>query len=300
MNWQTVIINLALVILLAPLFEGVIRKLKARIHSRQGPPVIQPYLDLMKLLVKEELRPQGAGMLFWLAPRLALGATLVVALMVPIGGLTPLGPSSDLIALLYLVSLAAVAVMMGAFASGNPYALVGASREMMTVLVVEPVLAIALIVVALKSGSFMLDGMVNWQAGHGLSLSTSLAGVAFFLALQAQLGKLPFDIAEAETEIMEGPFIEQSGPGLALFKWSFFAKQLIFSALLVQIFLPWPRFGLLPADLALTLAKVFVLVVVVGLIESVTPRLRIDQSLGYLSRVIFIALAGVAFAVIGV
>jgi formate hydrogenlyase subunit 4 len=292
------IFQVVLVLVLSPLLEGIIRKLKARIHSRQGPPITQPYLDLIKLLGKEDLRPTRS-LLFRVAPILTMASVLTIALLIPMGAGTPLGPYSDLIVLLYVMTMAAVGIMLAAFASGSPYAYVGASREMMMVLTTEPVVAIALIVTALKSGSLLFNDMVAWQLSHHPYISTVLAGGAFFLALQAQVGKLPFDIAEADQEIMGGPFIELSGPRLALMKWSFHIRLLLFSVLLVQIFVPWPDLGAAALNIVATLVKAFVVIVLVGLIDVVNPRLRIDQSMNYFTRIIFAAVAAVALTMIG-
>ncbi|UCH34324.1 MAG: NADH-quinone oxidoreductase subunit H [Armatimonadota bacterium] len=297
------IFQILLVLLLSPLLEGVIRKLKARIHSRQGPPITQPYLDLIKLLGKEDLRPTG-GLVFRLAPIVTMAAVLMIALLIPMGAGAPIGQSADLIVLLYVMSIAAVGIIAAGFASGSPYASLGAGREMMMVLTTEPVVAVALIVAALKSGTLMLDGMVGWQLSHPwpltdpVGLSMLVAGVTFFLALQAQVGKLPFDIAEADQEIMGGPFVELSGPRLALIKWCFHMRLLLFSVLLVQIFVPWPDLGLAALNVVMTLVKAFVVVVLVGLIDVVNPRLRIDQSMSYFARIIVVALVAVALTVI--
>lgn len=294
------ILNLVLVVGLAPLAEGIMRKLRAIVHSRKGPPLIQPYIDLAKLLAKEDLNP-GAGLVWQLAPSVCMGAVLMVALLIPLGPPPPLGFAGDSIVFIYLVALSGVAIMLGAFASGNPYAYLGASREMMMILSVEPVMAIALVTAAVKAHSLRFSDMIAHYAGTGPSVSMVVAGVAFLLSLQAQAGKLPFDIAEADQEIMGGPFIERSGPGLALFRLASHAKVLIFGSVLMQVFAPWPRTGVWPADLALNFAKVGVLVLIVGLVDVVNPRLRIDQSMAYFSRiVVFVALAALVFAFIGV
>jgi formate hydrogenlyase subunit 4 len=293
-------LNLVIIAGLAPLAEGVVRRVRAIVHSRKGPPLAQPYYDLAKLLAKEDLAPTS-GRLWQLAPAACLGALLVAALLIPLGPPAPLAWAGDVIAFLYFVALSAVAVMLGAFASGNPYAYVGASREMMMMFSVEPVMAIALITAAVKAHSLTFSGIIAHQAAAGPSVSMVVAGLAFLLALQAQVAKLPFDIAEAEQEIMEGPFIERSGPGLALFKLASYAKMLVFSSVLVQVFVPLPRFSLWPANLALNLAAVTVLVLIIGLVNAVNPRLRIDQSMAYFSRVvIFVAFGSLIFAAIGV
>lgn len=189
--------------------------------------------------------------------------------------------------------------MLNAFASGSPYAYVGSSREMMMALSVEPILAIALTVGAFKAGTLALGGMVAFQVQNGPSISMTIAGLAFFLALQAQSGKLPFDIAEADQEIMGGPLVEQSGPRLALLRWAMWTKQLVLAFLLVEVFLPWPRFGILPVDLAASGVKVLVVLLLVAVVNVVNPRLRIDQAMGYYVRVALSSLSALAFAVIG-
>jgi formate hydrogenlyase subunit 4 len=293
------LLNVILVILLAPLFEGIVRKLKAVIHSRKGPPITQPYIDILKLLGKEDLQ-MGGGMLFRIAPMISLGALLLAATLTPMWGKAPLGASGDIIVWVYIMSLSGVAVMLGAFASGNPFCYTGASREMMVLLSAEPVAIVALLTAGVKAKSLLMGDVIGWQITHGLSMSMAFAGIAFFLALQANIGKLPFDMVEADQEIADGPFMEYSGPRLALYKLAFYIRQLIFSFLLVSIFVPWPGVSLAPLALVAALVKVFVVFVLIGLIDSVNPRLRIDQAMTYMGRVLFVSLAALAFAVIGV
>jgi formate hydrogenlyase subunit 4 len=292
------VLNVALALLLAPLYEGLMRKLKAAIHSRIGPPITQPYLDLFKLLGKEDLRTTG-GMLYGAAPALTLGSVLLLALLVPMGARPPFAFAGDIVVLLYVAAISAVLLMLTAFGSGSPYASVGSSREMMMMLSVEPVMVVALVVGALKAGTLATGDIIVWQLEHGPTLSMAIAGIAFLLALQAQAGKLPFDIPEADQEIMGGPLIEQSGPRLALFRWAMWSKQFVLAVLLVEVFLPWPGTGIFTLDLLLTLVKAFVVLVVVALVDAVNPRLRIDQAMGYYLRVAFSSIAALAFAVIG-
>lgn len=293
------LVNVAIALALAPLVEGVLRKFKALIHSRIGPPITQPYLDLFKLLGKEDLRASPSRLAV-VAPALALGSVLVLATLVPMGTDAPFGRAGDVIVVIYVASLSAVLLILAAFSTGSPYASVGGSREMMMLLAVEPVMAVALVVLALKAGALGTADILAWQVHGGPTVSTVLAGVALFLALQGQAGKLPFDIAEADQEIMGGPLIEFSGPRLALLRWTVWAKQLVFAFLLVELFVPWPRSGLYPADLALSLVKVMVVLVLVALVDVVNPRLRVEQAMRYYFRVALWAVAALAFAVIGV
>jgi formate hydrogenlyase subunit 4 len=144
-----------------------------------------------------------------------------------------------------------------------------------------------------------MGDMANWYHFHGLSISMIIATIFLFLALQAQVGKLPFDMAEAESEIAGGLFIEQSGPRYALLRWSMMAKQIIFASVFAQVFIPWPQTGNLAWGILIHLAKVLGLVIIIGLIDVVNPRLRIDQAIKYYLTLVFLSLGGIAFAVIG-
>jgi len=292
------VLNVAVALLLSPLYEGIMRKLRATVHSRKGPPVIQPYLDLLKLLGKEDLRTTR-GVIYDAAPALALGSVLLLAMFVPMGESPPLGFAGDLIVLVYVALMAPVAMMLAGFASASPYAYVGGSREMMMIFTMEPVLVVALVVGAVKAGTLGVGGIVDWQLTSGPSPSMVVAGAAFLLGLQAQAGKLPFDIAEADQEIMGGPLVEQSGPRLALFRWAMLARQLVFAFLFVEVFIPWPHTGFFPLDLGLAMAKALAVLVLVALVDVVNPRLRIDQGMSYFLRVGLISFVALAFAVVG-
>ena len=292
------LLNVVLALFLSPLCEGIMRKLRAAIHSRIGPPITQPYWDLLKLLGKEDLRSTG-GVVYASLPALTLGSLLLLATLIPMGTTAPLAFAGDMIVVLYVAAMSAVLIMLTGFASASPYASIGSSREMMMLLSVEPILAIALSVGAFKARTLALGGILNWQVQNGPSISMAIGGLAFFLALQAQAGKLPFDIAEADQEIMGGPLVEQSGPRLALFRWAMWTKQLVLAFLLVEVFFPWPRLGIHLLDLMMTTVKVLVVLVLVAVIDVVNPRLRIDQAMGYFIRVAFSSLAALAFAVIG-
>ena len=291
------VMNAGLALLLSPLLEGIMRKLRARLHSRIGPPLLQPYYDLLKLLGKENLKTGDP----WLgvAPILALASTLTASLLLPLGGEAPLAGAGDLLVFLYFVGISAVAVLFMGMASWSPYGFLGSSREMMLYLTVEPVLFITLITAAVHARSLKLYDLVLWNHAMGPQISMVIAAIAYFLVLQAQLGRLPFDIAEAETEIMGGPSIEMSGPKLALFKWSVHAKLLVFTALFVEVFVPWPKIFQVVPDLGLTLGKVLLIVLLVAGIDAVNPRLRIDQAIVFFFGVGMVSLAGLALALVG-
>jgi formate hydrogenlyase subunit 4 len=300
------ILNLFFALVLSPLLEGSARKLRAMVHSRIGPPIIQPYYDLAKLLGKEDLR-SSPNPLIRIAPLSCLVSVGIAALLVPMGTFTvstgtfepPLGTYGDTILFIYCFALTAVGTILTGAASENPFAFVGASREMMMHLTVEPVLAIALITAAINAGSFRMGDMVFWYHAHGPAPSMILAALFLFLALQAQVGKLPFDIPEAEQEVMGGTFIEQSGPTYALLRWSMMAKQIVFCSVFCQVFIPWPIMGHIAWDVLIHLVKVFVLVLILALIDVVNPRLRIDQSVRYYLCLGFVSLSAIVLALAG-
>jgi len=298
MSIAAIVVNGVLALLLAPLFEGVTRKIKAIIHSRQGPPLTQAYIDILKLLGKEDLRPTSNS-LFRFGPAMVLASFLVVAALTPMGvGNESVG--ADMVAWVYFLTLGAAAIIITGAASGNPFAVAGGAREIMILLSVEPIIVAALITAAIKSHSLRLVDMVNWNLVNGPTISLVGAGVAFFLALQAALGKLPFDIPEAESEIVDGPLVELSGPNLALLKLGILVRQFVYCFMLVAVFLPWPALKPWPLYILSGLVKVLILFVLAAVIEAVSPRLRIDQAMGYMGRVLFVALAALTFAAIGV
>jgi len=296
---MTAAINIGLALLVGPLLAGLVRKyLRARLHSRQGPPVLQPFYDLFKLLGKEDLRSSTSPVVIY-GPMVALAAALAAALLTPMGTQPPLGHYADMIVFAYLITIAAVATVMVGLSSPSPYSAVGAGREIMMHIVVEPVLIICLVTAAFKAEAFMMWDMAQWYHHHGPAASMIVAAVALLLALQAQIGKLPFDIAEADTEIMGGPFIELSGPRLALFQWASFARQIVYASVLAAIFIPWGVAFAFPFNILAHLATVVALIVLVGLIDVVNPRLRIEQAMAYFLAVIGLAIVALVLAIAG-
>ena len=292
-----IIVTVGILLFLSPLIEGVLRKFKALVHSRLGPPLLQPYWDILKLLGKDDVRSRHA-FLGELPSWVALAALLAAGLLVPLGTHAAFA-NGDLFLFIYLIGFASACCMLAGMDSGSPYGFLGTAREMMTSFVVEPVLFIALITAALKSHSFRFSDMAFYQRTAGVSISMLIAGVSLLLAIQAQLSKFPFDSPEAEGELMGGVFAEMSGPTFAMYRWGFIVKQLIFGLILAQIFFPWPL-GLTGIWAAVSqIVKVLLVAVLVGLVDAVNPRLRIDQAIVYYFGVILAALVGLVFALVG-
>ncbi len=290
---------LALVLLASPLLEGVVRKVKAIVHSRKGPPVTQPYLDLAKLLVKEDLAV-APGLVARLAPPAAFACVLAAAFFVPFGVTAPATRGGDLFVFVYLFTLSSACVMAGGLAHASPFSHLGSSREMMMVISAEAVIVISLLAVAVGGHSAVPSAM----AGSPFRWSFLIVLVCYLFAMQALLAKLPFDIPEAEQELMEGPVIEYSGPSLALFKWAFYMKQLVLGSLFFNLFVGWPRVSGWGAPGALlnfvvNYVAVLVLGLLVVLIDATNPRLRIDQALRVFAVIIGVAAVGAGLAALG-
>jgi len=293
--------NIVLVLALAPLFEGILRKVTAKVQSRQGPPIWQPYYDLLKLLGKEDIESGESPAMQRFASWLSLAAILTLAVLVPMGTSPPLSGAADAYLLIYLLTLCGVSTMLAGLAAGSTYSLVGMSREMMSLMTLEPLLAVAVVVSVVHTRSLRLDAVLNGSAylQAGLPLAGILMlGVAIF-AFQALIGRLPFDIAEAETELMEGSMVEYSGPKLALFKFTHMAKLVVYGALLVSIFAPWGSGLPAPLNLFALLAKLLLLVLVVTLVAATHARYRIDQAIRYYGGLLGLSLVALLLALYG-
>jgi formate hydrogenlyase subunit 4 len=299
-KWQVALIwaiVIPLVLLaISPLLDGLARKIRARLHSRVGPPLIQGYLDLAKLVGKTDVTP-AVNTLTNFLPFLALSAAVTAGVLLPISDFAPLSFAGDLILVIYLLGLSTVAVVLGGAASGNPYSFLGAGRELLLLLFTEPVLAFALFVLAVKAGTFRLSEIVLWHAQNGYSLSTVLAGISALSALLPYFGKLPFDLAEAEQELMGGVLLEQASWRLALYRWTFFVKWFIVTWLFCEMFLP--VIAPFPLSLLLLLVKVFVIFCIAAVFETLLARLRLDHARAFFIHVAFFVLFALAFALIG-
>lgn len=265
--------------------KWVDRKVTARLQWRVGPPWYQPAVDCLKLLGKETVVPavaQGTG--FLLAPLVGLaGAAVAVTLLWVMNLRADVGFVGDAIVVLYLFTVPSLATMLGAAAGGSPHASVGASREMKLLLSYELPLTMVLLVAVLHTGgSFKLSQIVAAQQAGGavaLSISGVLALVVAIFCIQAKLGLVPFDQAEAETELMAGVYTEYSGAPLAAV---FMTRAMLLAALpLLLITLLLGGVGAGAWGIVLAVVKFVVLLVVVTLLRNTNPRVRIDQSVWF-------------------
>ena len=252
--FQTVMGTLAITVVgvvLGLSFKGVDRKIAAHMQSRIGPPLRQPFWDIGKLLVKDSVVPENSiTWLYHFAPVVALASTITLLLYIPLGGYDPvLSGYGDLILLLYLLIIPSLALVVGGFASGSPYATVGAQREMVTMMSYEFPLAIAIIGVVWKLGDTFTGDIfsLSFISAHPIWAEVGLLGaigavlilLALLIVLPAELSKIPFDVAEAETEIAEGVLVDYSGRNLALFYLADGVKTFALTALVVALFFPY-------------------------------------------------------------
>jgi len=294
------IINLFVVLILSPFFDGFTRKIRALIQSRVGPSPLQSYFDIIKLMGKEDLK-STINPLFRLSPYLSVVSVGMASLLIPITGKTPpLNFLGDIFLFIYIITVVGIAIIITASASENPFAYVGASRKMMLHLSVEPILAIALITGAINAQSFKIGDIVSWYTLNGPNVSMLLATVCVFLSLQALIGKIPFDISEAEQEIAEGVLIELSGPKYACVKWANMSRQVLFCLVFSQIFVPWPMTESLILNTLIAIIKVTIIIFISTLIEALNPRLRIDQALKYNLTLAVFSITSIFLALIGV
>jgi NADH-quinone oxidoreductase subunit H len=282
------------------LFSGWIdRKITARIHWRVGPPWHQNFTDILKLFGKETILPEGAGKVFLWAPYLGfLSLGLAAAIIGSAVYFYQEGFSGDLIVLVYLLMIPAVSLIIGASSCGNPLASVGVSREMKLMLAYELPFLLSLVTVIIKSaGSVKISQILLHQQNFGANTASFSGMIAFIVAIlcmQAKLGFVPFDAAEAEQEIMGGVLIEYSGLPLAIFKLTKALMLYTMPIFLISLF--WGK-NLSPLPLA---GKYISLLAVIVLIKNTNPRLRIDQALRFFwGSVTVLAITAVGLALIG-
>lgn len=280
------------------------RKVTAKVQYRVGPPLLQPLIDIVKLLGKETLIPAGSSKItFLMAPVIGFASVILVSTLLWINNIYPAKSFlGDLIVVLYLLVIPSISIIMGGFASRNPLASLGASREMKLILSYELPFILAVLVTVIKSGfTFRLGEILTFQAQNGAfvrSWSGTLALIVAIICMQAKLALVPFDIPEAETEIAGGPLIEYSGSGLAIYR--LMKNMLMFT---VPFFLIIVFIGGLRLDgihLLYGVLKYIGLVALMTVIRNTNPRVRIDQAVKFFwGPVTIIAIIAIILALLG-
>jgi NADH-quinone oxidoreductase subunit H len=273
------------------------RKLHAKLQNRIGPPWYQPFADFIKLISKGDIVPEQAdATVFTLMPIIAFTATLTAFFCIPLWQMRSLYPfNGDLIVVLYLLTIPTLTFFLGGWYSRSVFSMIGAARSIIQLFAYEIPLFLSILAPAMLAGTLSLSEMTIFYSNHFWLAILNL--IDFAIALVALLGKLektPFDIPEAETEIVAGSFTEYSGRLLAFFRISIDMEMVAGSSLLAAVFL---RFGLSlgPAlGFILYLVKVLFVVALLSLARTIFARLRIDQMINlcwkYIAPVAFLQL----------
>jgi formate hydrogenlyase subunit 4 len=264
-----------------PLLLGVINKVKAGFAGRVGPPLLQPYYDVLKLMRKGSVFSTTTTWVFRAGPVVTLATTLFAALLIPLAGpLAPISFTGDLVLLAYLFGLGRFFTAAAAMDTGSSFEGMGAAREVTFACLAEPAFFLGLVVLAKSAGSLRLADLLgvslwaNWGTA-GAALALVLAG--WFIVLLAENCRIPFDDPNTHLEltmIHEVMVLDHSGPALGMILYGAAVKLFVFAALLVRLALPVAS-GNPWADWPLFLAGLLAVAAIVGVVESVMARLRL-------------------------
>jgi formate hydrogenlyase subunit 4 len=283
-----ILVQTAILLLLAPLLSGCIKNWKAKLQNRRGPRVWQPYLDLLKFLRKDMVISEHASWIFRAMPFVLFTSTLLAGLMLPLLTATaPLSLFGGVLAFVGLLALGRFFLALGGLDPASAFGGMGSSREMTIAAIAEPALMLAIFTVAITAGSTNISQMLlaaaEGPAWKLLNPAHVLAFAALFIVLLAETGRIPVDNPATHLEltmIHEAMILEYSGRYLALIEWSASIKQLILMALLVNVFFPIGiATSFAPAALGLSLvlfvAKLLALSAAVVVVETTNAKLRL-------------------------
>jgi len=294
--------QMLLVLLLAPAFTGFVRKVKARLNRRQGPPLIQPYRDLIRLLRKDAVLAENASWLFRVNPYLIFAATWVAAALVPTfrTGLM-FSWSADLIAIIALLGSARFFLALAGLDVGTSFGGIGASREVMIASLAEPAMLMIMFTLALMAGSTQLSTMAGFMTSPevGLRVSLGLALIALTIVAIAENARIPVDNPATHLELTmvhEAMVLEYSGRHLALIELSAYLKLALYLSLIVCVFVPWgtavPEAGLAAVliGVAAFMAKLAAGGFLLGLFETAIAKMRVFRVPEFLGAALMLAL----------
>jgi formate hydrogenlyase subunit 4 len=292
-------VQMALVLALAPLLTGLVRKVKARLQRRRGPPFIQPYRDLRRLLGKEVVLADNASWLFRVAPYLIFAVTWVAAALVPTfhTGLI-FSWSGDLIAIIALLGSARFMQALAAMDIGTSFGGIGASREVMIASLAEPAMLMIVLSVAIIAGSTQLSTIAAYMASSlvGLRVSLALALVAFVIVALAENARIPVDNPATHLELTmvhEAMVLEYSGRHLAMIDLAASLKLLLYISAIACIFVPVGLERGYAIGLVTWLAKLAVAGVLLGVFEVSIAKMRVFRVPNFLGAALMLGLLGV-------
>lgn len=264
--------------------EFLDRKFHARLQNRVGPPWFQPLADFIKLSAKEQIIPDEANpSMFKMMPILAITATITSIFYIPLWSAKPLlSFGGDLIVVLYLLTIPTLTFFLGGWYSTSLYSKIGAVRALTQLFAYEVPLLMSLLAPALLANTWSISEMAIFYSQHPLLCLANALGFAISLiSLLGKLEKVPFDIPEAETEIVGGTFTEYSSKLLAIFRLGIDIEAIVGASLLAAIFLPF-GLGLTPVlGFLLFMVKVLAIICTLTVLRTIFARLRIDQMVSF-------------------
>ncbi len=296
--------QMLLVLALAPLLTGVVRKVKARLTRRRGASVIQPYRDLARLLRKEVVLADNASWLFRVAPYLIFSSTWVAAALIPTfaAGLM-FSWTADLIALISLLGFGRFFLALAGMDIGTSFGGIGSSREMLIASLAEPAMMLTVFSLALVAGSTQLSTIAAAMSSSdvGLRVSIGMALVALIMVAIAENARIPIDNPATHLELTmvhEAMVLEYSGRHLALIELAASLKLILYISLIACIFVPWgmaaPGDGPLAFGIGTIayLGKLGVGAVLLGLFETMVAKMRVFRVPEFLGAALMLGLLG--------
>lgn len=284
MDFFYLLVQLVSAILVAPLFDGISRKLRAKFQSRVGPSIFQTYLDLYKLLKRGRTKSHSTSYIYQISPYLLFvsAAAMFCALPITYGPTSViLSQFSDIFVLLYLGALFRFIFIVAGIDTANPFAGVSASREGTLGFYTEEVAVICLIVVMMGIGSSNLAFITSMvqEGSYGYAMpSFSIAATAFLWVMYVETGRKPYDLAEAEQELQEGVLGEYCGKDLAIIDVALLLKQFAVLGFFLVIFIPW-RLENPILSLIVFLLEVGFLYVMGVFIDNFGPRFTVNNGI---------------------
>jgi formate hydrogenlyase subunit 4 len=297
-------VEMLLVLALAPLLTGVVRKVKARLNRRRGASVIQPYRDLRRLLGKEVVLAENASWLFRVAPYLIFAVTWVAAALVPTfaTGLI-FSWSGDLIAITALLGSGRFLLALAGLDIGTSFGGIGASREVMIASLAEPAMLMIAVTLALVAGSTQLSTIADFMLNFGgLRVSLAMALVAFIIVAVAENGRIPVDNPATHLELTmvhEAMVLEYSGRHLAMIELASALKLLLYVSAIACLFLPWglavgnAGIGSYAIGVVAYLAKLALGAGALAVFETSIAKMRVFRVPNFLGAALMLGLLGV-------
>lgn len=296
--------QMLVVLMLAPLLTGFVRKLKARLTHRQGPPLVQPYRDLARLMRKDVVLADNASWLFRVIPYLVFAATWVAAALVPTfaTGLI-FSWSADLIAIIALLAAARFFLALAGMDAGTSFGGIGASREVMIASLAEPAMLMLVFALALIAGSTQLSSIATFMTTGdvGLRVSLALALIALVMVAIAENGRIPIDNPATHLELTmvhEAMVLEYSGRHLALIELAAALKLLLYLSIIGCVFVPWwvapagAGPGAMAAGLAVYVGKLAVGGLLLAMFETSVAKMRVFRVPEFLGAALMLGLLG--------